>query len=238
MLPYALSFLAGLLTALSPCVLPALPLVASGAQRESRFGPLAVALGMILSFTSLGLLFAILGESSGVNTDHVRMIAALLMLVLGLVMIFPALKERFASWLAPLAEHTGARMAAKSWKGIWGQFFLGALLGALWSPCVGPTLGAALALAASSGGILEATTMMLLFGVGSTTPLVAIAYGARSIFHSQRQRMKIFGDYSRPAFGVLLLAFSLAIIFGTDKQIEAILVNLLPARWLDMVTRY
>ncbi len=238
MLPYALSFLAGLLTALSPCVLPALPLIASGAERENRWAPLAVALGMILSFTTLGVFFATVGSSLGLDAEVVRLIAALLMTAFGLGILLSALKLPLPSWLTFLANHTGAHLGAKSWKGLSGQFLLGTLLGALWSPCVGPTLGATITLATSIGGLGPATLMMLLFGIGSSAPLVFIAYGSRRIFQMQRHRLKAFADYSRPMFALLLIAFGIVIIMGADKQIEATLVNLLPERWVELVTRY
>ena len=144
----ALAFVAGVLSILSPCVLPLVPIVLGAAISEHRFGPLALAAGLAISFTVLGLLIALVGFSAGIDANVLRIVAAVIMIALGLVLMLPAFQVRLAAAGGPVANWTEQNFGGFSTSGLGGQFAVGLLLGAVWSPCVGPTLGAASLLAA------------------------------------------------------------------------------------------
>jgi len=235
---YALSLLAGLLTAISPCVLPALPLVVGGATQEHKHAPLSVALGMILSFTFVGVLLATSGTALGIDPDLIRNLAAIVIVIFGFVLMTKKLQEYLQEVLTPVSNLAGSSLSSGKFKGLSGQFNLGALLGVVWSPCVGPTLGSAVGLASQRENLIQATLMMLMFGIGSAIPLVFIAYGSRKVFLSQRDRLLNFGKYAKPTFGLVLVLVGFSIFFGFDKLAEAKLLNLLPESWVDLISRY
>ena len=144
----ALAFVAGVLTSLSPCVLPILPLVLSAAASERKYGPVALAAGLAISFVLVGLFVATIGYSIGLTTELFRQVAAALMVMLGAVLIFPPLQSRLALASGPIANWTDRHFGSERSSAYASQFWLGVLLGAVWTPCVGPTLGAASLLAA------------------------------------------------------------------------------------------
>jgi cytochrome c biogenesis protein CcdA len=138
-----LAYVAGLLTVLSPCVLPLLPIVLGAAASEHRLGPLALAGGMALSFTVIGLFVATIGFSIGLDADFFRAVAAILLVAIGVVLLVPNVQTRLAVAAGPVGNWTEQRFGGFATAGLRGQFGVGLLLGAVWVPCVGPTLGAA-----------------------------------------------------------------------------------------------
>ena len=99
-----LSLAAGSLTTLSPCVFPILPLVLGGTVQGNRLAPVAMGLGMALSFSMIGLVIGALGPALGIDSDTVRIFGALLLVVFGLVMLVPKLNQRFTEWMLPIAS--------------------------------------------------------------------------------------------------------------------------------------
>ena len=106
-------YLAGLLTLINPCVLPVLPIVLATALQASRFGPLAVAAGMSVSFVALGLLVTALGYKIGLTEDMVARAGAILMVGFGLVLMTPVLSERFATATAGVSAHHGRHLCRR-----------------------------------------------------------------------------------------------------------------------------
>src|SRR5579863_7215950 len=135
-----LAYLAGVLSTLSPCVLPLLPLVIGAAAATHRLGPLALALGLASAFVVIGLFVATIGFSIGLDADVFRVVAAALMIVLGAVLIVPELGSRLVLAAGPVSRWASQRLEGFSTAGLPGQFGVGVLLGVAWSPCVGPTL--------------------------------------------------------------------------------------------------
>ncbi len=116
-----------------------------------------------------------------------------------------------------------------------GQFGIGLLLGAVWSPCVGPTLGAASLLAARGESLGYVTLVMTTFGIGVAVPLLAIGLLSREIFHKARDRMLAAGKGLKVTLGAVLLVTGLFILSGLDKSAEAALVRASPD-WLTRLT--
>jgi cytochrome c biogenesis protein CcdA len=227
--------LAGALTTLSPCVLPVLPFVLYAALDEHRFGPLAVAAGMATTFAAVGILISGAGQAIGVSGDAVRYSAAALMAAFGVVLLSSRLQDRFAVLSAPLTNWLNRSAEGLGLSGVAGQFALGALLGAIWSPCSGPTLGVAVTLAASSETISKAGAIMLFFGIGASIPLLAIAYGSRATLRHRKAALQQLGRSAKPILGGVVLAAALLVLSGVDKIIEAELVRSMPD-WLTTLT--
>lgn len=151
----ALAFAAGVLSILSPCVLPILPIVLGAAASEHRWGPAALATGLAVSFVAIGLFVATVGYSIGLDSELFRNVAAALMIAVGVILLVPRFQERLALAGAPLATWSDRHFGAARQAGLGGQILVGLLLGAVWSPCVGPTLGAASLLAAQGRDLGE-----------------------------------------------------------------------------------
>lgn len=228
----ALAFVAGLLTALSPCVLPVLPLVMGSASR-GRYGPAALAAGFVTTFTVIGVLLASVGAALGLSDTIVRQGSAALLVGAGAMMVSHRLQEVAGRWLSPLAA-ASARLSARTDQGVGAQFVVGALLGGVWSPCVGPTLGAALGLASRGETLAQATATMAAFGMGSATLLLAAGYASRAVI-GQRLRLLQAGAAGRLTFGILLVIAGLSVGSGLDKAIESAALARLPQWWIDLL---
>lgn len=235
---YGLAFLAGILSTLSPCVLPLLPLVLGAASARHRYGPLALAGGLAVSFVVIGLFVATIGFSIGLDSDVFRIAAAVLMMLIGLVLVVPGFQARVALAGGPLANWTEQRFGGFSEDGLHGQFGVGLLLGAVWSPCVGPTLGAASLLAAKGENLPAVALTMLLFGLGAAAPLAILGFVSREAMGRMRSRLMSAGQGAKMAFGLLFVLIGIAILTGYDKKIETILVDASPQWLTDLTTRF
>ncbi|ABY28613.1 cytochrome c biogenesis CcdA family protein [Methylorubrum extorquens] len=230
-----LAFLAGLLSVLSPCVLPLLPLVLGAAVAEHRLGPVALAAGLALSFVAIGLFIATIGFALGLDGDRFRAIGAVLLVVLGIILIVPAAQNRFALAAGPLSNWAEQRFGGVATAGLAGQFAVGLLLGAVWSPCVGPTLGAASLLAAQGRDLGTVAATMLVFGLGAALPLVALGMLSREVLIRWRARMMGIGKGLKLTLGVILVATGALILSGYDRALETTLVDASPD-WLTALT--
>ena len=233
-----LAFMAGALSILSPCVLPILPLVLGSAASDHKLGPLALAGGLSLSFVIIGLFVATIGYSIGLNGDVLRSVAAALIIVIGAVLVVPSLQARLAVASGPIATWTDRRFDQVRGGGLSGQFALGVLLGAVWSPCVGPTLGAASLLAAQGRDIPQVATIMFAFGIGASLPLLALGLLSRDTMLRWRSQMLRAGQTVKAALGLLLIAVGGLVLAGIDRSVEAALVNASPQWLTDLTTRF
>lgn len=229
------SFLAGVLSTLSPCVLPLIPVVLGAAISQHRYGPAALAAGLALSFTAIGLFIATVGFSIGLDGGVFRNAAALVMLALGIVLIVPSFQARFSLAAGPVGNWVEERFGGFSSAGLWGQFGVGILLGAVWSPCVGPTLGAASVLAAQGQNLRQVAATMVLFGIGAALPLLILGALSRETLMRWRGRITNAGSGLKIALGLLLILTAGAILSGFDKALETALVEASP-EWLTALT--
>jgi len=233
-----LAALAGVLSTLSPCVLPILPIVLGAAAGEHRRGPLALAAGLALSFVIIGMFIATIGFSIGLTGNVFRIAAAVLMIIIGVVLLVPQLSVRLAAAGGPAGNWVEQRFGGFSTHGLSGQFAVGLLLGAVWSPCVGPTLGAASVLAAKGENLGQVALTMLAFGVGAGLPLVLLGLLSREALLKWRGRMMAAGSRGKMIFGAVLLAAGLLVLTGFDKRVEAALVAASPEWLTNLTTRF
>ena len=161
---YGLSFLAGVLSILSPCVLPLIPIIVGSAVNTHKLGPYALALGLAISFTVVGVFLATLGASLGLDASLFRNVAAILLLIFGVILISANLQAKFACVTAPVGNSGQNALSRFSADTLGGQFILGMLLGIVWSPCVGPILGATVILAAQGKELGHVITVMAILG--------------------------------------------------------------------------
>jgi cytochrome c biogenesis protein CcdA len=231
-----LGWLAGVLATLSPCVLPLVPIVLGSAMGQHRLAPLAVTAGLATAFAALGVGVALVGFGVGIDTDVIRPVAAVMMIGFGAVLMVGSLQMRFATAGAgltmPLADLAGRFRP----EGLSGHFARGALLGAVWAPCTGPVLGATLGLAAQAQTAGGAALVMVLFALGSATPLVLLAYGSRSLVARRRERLAALSARAKPLMGVALVHVGALVLTGLDKALEAAVTERMPDWWVALTT--
>jgi cytochrome c-type biogenesis protein len=225
----ALSFLAGLLTILSPCVLPLAPLVVAASRAQTLAGPLALAAGLATSFGLVGGAMAAAGIEAG-DSVVLRGVSALLLILAAAALLSPVLQARIEQALAPLAQAGGA-WERRLPKGLIGQFGLGALLALAWAPCAGPTLGAAFALAAGAGSRGFAMLSMAVYALGAAAALLAAGFGVGRLAALGRARTRAAAHFGRVAFGVALALVGFGVLTGLDHRAEAWAISTMPD-WL------
>ena len=232
-----LAFVAGLLSILSPCVLPLVPIVLAAAATAHPLGAFAVAGGVALSFTGLGLLLALAGFGLGIDAGAFRLAAAAIMVMLGAALLVPSWQARLAVAGGPVSTWADRRLGNFASSGLAGQFAIGLLLGAVWSPCVGPTLGAASLLASQGQDLPRVTLTMVIFGVGAALPLVLFGFLSRATLMRTRAGLMSAGKLGNGLLGAAFAVTGVAILSGGDKRLEAALVAASP-QWLTDLTTY
>ncbi|HMV21444.1 MAG: cytochrome c biogenesis protein CcdA [Betaproteobacteria bacterium] len=232
---FGLAFAAGGLSTLSPCVLPLIPILLGTAIAAHRLGPFALAGGLALSFTLVGVLIASVGVALGLDQAVLRNFAAVLLLAFGILLLSSRLQERFAAAASGVSGAGQNLLSRVTLEGLPGQFILGLLLGLVWSPCVGPTLGAAITLASQGRDLLQVTLLMAVFGVGAALPLVILGVISRQALLRVRGRLLAAGKAGKQWLGAIMLLLGLLILSGLDKRFEAWVLSVAPD-WLVRLT--
>ncbi len=235
---YGLGLIAGALSTLSPCVLPLVPVLVAAAVNAHRWGAFALGLGLTLSFTIVGIFLATVGASLGLDPDTFRLVGAVILAIFGVVLLVPRLQDLFARATGALGNSGSQLLARVTFGGLTGQFTIGALLGIVWSPCVGPTLGAATTLASQGKDLGQIGLLMLIFGIGAATPLVLLGSLSRASMMKVRGRLLSAGKYGKQVFGLIMLALGVLIATGTDKSLEAWILNQTPDWLTALTTKY
>ena len=204
-----LAFLAGILSTLSPCVMPLIPLVLGAALSEHKLGPAALAAGLAVSFTTVGLFVATIGFAVGLDAGIFRSAAAILMVGIGIVLVVPRFQASLAVASGPIGNWAESRFGGAPKAGLSGQFSVGLLLGVVWAPCAGPTLGAASVLAAKGQNLGEVAAIMLVFGIAAALPLLLLGMLSRETMLRVRGRLTATGNGAKIALGAILIALGL-----------------------------
>jgi cytochrome c biogenesis protein CcdA len=231
---FALALAAGVLSTLSPCVVPLLPILVASAVAQHRLGLWALAAGLALSFTAVGLFVATIGVSIGIDSSLLHRLAGAALMLFGGVMAWPRLQAFFTIATARLSGAGNALLARAGGEGAGGQFVVGLLLGVVWTPCVGPTLGAASTLAASGQQLGAVAALMLVFGIGAALPLLVLGTVARRL----PMRWIRGAERAKQVLGASLLAIGLVIVLGADKSLETWLVDHSPDALTRLTTRF
>ncbi len=232
-----LAFFAGTLTVINPCILPLLPIVVAAAFANGRLGAAALLAGLVAGFATLGILVNATGALFGIGEGTLRNVVAVLLLVFAAILLIPVLERRFSNLVAPVGA-AGANLAARASNyGIAGQFAVGILLGAIWAPCSGPSVGAALSLAAEAGGYLQAALRMTAFALGAALVLFLVAIGARSLA-DRGGGVARFAPYAKKIAGGAFLIVGVMMLTGFDKIIEASALDFMPDWLVAFTTRF
>ena len=235
---YGFGLLAGVLSTLSPCVLPILPVLIGSAANAHRRAPLALAGGLALSYALIGTALAWAGAALGFDTSVFRSIGAGILGLFGLVLLSSSLQLRFASATSGFGDAGSSLLARLRLDGLWGQFVIGLVLGVVWSPCVGPTLGAAIVLASQGSHLPQIALLMGAFGMGASLPVLVLAYLSRSTVTRMRGKLMQAGENGKMIFGAVMIVISAIILSGADKPIETWLVDHSPVWLTNLSTRF
>jgi cytochrome c biogenesis protein CcdA/thiol-disulfide isomerase/thioredoxin len=204
----AVGFAAGLVTALSPCVLPVLPIVLAGGASGGRRRPYAIVAGVVASFTVFTLAAAALLDLIGLPQDFLRNLAIVLLFVVAATLV--------STRVAHLVERPFYVLTRRRVGDAGGGFLLGIGLGLVFVPCAGPVLAAISVLAANREVGAEVVALTLAYSLGAAGPLLAIALGGRRVAATLRARMR----WLRPALGAVVAATAVAIALGEDRRFQ------------------
>ncbi len=233
---YGLAVAAGGLSTLSPCVLPLVPILVASAVSAHRYGAIALALGLATSFTVLGVVLASAGASFGIDEAGVRTFGAILLLLFAVVLLSERLQTQIAQWASSASSSGQSALGRFSFAGLHGQAMLGLMLGLVWTPCVGPTLGATITLASQGENLGQVVATMALFGLGAGIPLVLLGTVSRPVMARIRGKLLSAGKQGKRLLGLALLVIAIAILTGADKQFEAWMLDHAPAWLIDLTT--
>jgi cytochrome c biogenesis protein CcdA len=221
-----LAFIAGVLSILSPCVWPLVPIVMASSANKGRFGPLFLALGLSTAFALAGGLLTFVLLNMGLSPDAFRWFGATMLVLIGLILVVKPLSEWVNYRLSILTSRFD--IGDRDSKSAYGQFGIGMLLGLVWLPCVGPTLGAAIALASLGQDMLLASITMFIFGMGTAVALVATAYLSQKVLDKFRPGVFANVATAKKFLGYLMLILGLMVFTGVDKMLESLAVQYLP----------
>lgn len=215
------AFLAGIVTILSPCILPILPIVLSGAVGGSKKRPLGIIIGFLLSFTFFTLFLATLVKLTGIPTSTLRIAAAIVLLIFGLSLLLPTFQKRMEKLFSKLAVFAPK---ANPHAGFWGGFVIGLSIGLIWTPCVGPIMASVIALAATSQVNAVTFLVTLTYAIGSAIPMFLIMIGGRKLL-SKAPTLIANTEKIQKGFGILMVVLAGAIFTNLDLQFETFIAS-------------
>jgi cytochrome c-type biogenesis protein len=233
-----LAALAGGLTILSPCILPIAPVVLTSAVTQHRHGGLALALGLGVSFAAIGLGLTLLEAAFGFDASIVKQVGGVIMVLVGIMSFLPKSVDVFAMATGPVSAWAADAAAPIRGEGLAGQFGIGALLALIWSPCVGPTLGAAFALSSSGQGLGLAAATMLAFAFGASTALLGLGFLVRSSIKKHSGLLKAVSSNGRVFLGASMVLVGGLVLTGLDEVLGTMIVAASPDWIVSLTTRF
>ena len=197
---------AGLASILSPCVLPVVPIIVTGTSEDSRWRPVSIVTGLALAFMAMGVLSSLFGALIASKIVYMERAAGVLILLFGLLMFLDVNIFKRVTFFNRFSGGAPGR-------GLLGGLLLGASLGLIWIPCVGPMLSGVLALVATEGKVVQGVVLLAIYSVGFAIPMLIAAYASQWF----RQRFRALGQFPvalRLFSGVVLVGFGLYILLN------------------------
>ena len=204
------AFVAGIVTAVSPCVLPVLPIVLAGGATGGPGRPFAIVAGLVVSFTVFTLTAAALLSALGLPEDLLRNLAIAVVVLVGLSLVWPRLGDLLGRPFYALARRRPGDTG--------GGFVLGLSLGVLFTPCAGPVIAAVATVAATRSVSVEAVLITLAYGLGAGVVLLGVAVAARR--GMSLRSVKAHAPAVRRALGVAILGVAVLMIYSVDKRLQ------------------
>jgi len=219
MLIILLAYLGGILTILSPCILPVLPFVFARADRSFARSTLPMLAGMAATFAIVATLAAV-GGGWAVRANAIGRWAALALLALfGIALLFPSVSDRMTRPIVALGSRLSERQPGQR-DSIWSSAVLGIATGLLWAPCAGPILGIIFTAAALNGASFNTTLLLLAYALGAATSLALALLVGGKVFARMKKSLGA-SERIRQVLGALVLVGVAAIAFGFDTRVLA-----------------
>lgn len=217
------SFLAGVATVLSPCILPVLPIMLSGVV-GGKMRPYGLLFGFIVSFSVFTLFLSSLVSGFGLEPDFLRNVAVFLLIIMGILMFFPSLSKKIFSFVPNVKESSEVK------KGFWGGFLTGLPLGLIWVPCAGPILAAVISVAVANGAGLQEFLIVLSYSLGTAVVMLLIILGGRKV-KDRIKGVREYTDLIQKIFGILIILTGLVIATNTDRALQTWILDNTPEGW-------
>lgn len=223
MLLVGFAFIAGLVTVLSPCILPILPLVLSVSVGEGKRRPWGVVVGFVASFVFFTLFLASLVKWFGISADVLRHVSVVMIGLFGMSLLIPKTQVILESLFSSLSKY----IPKKQRQGFGGGVLLGISLGLIWTPCVGPILASVIALALTGTVSGIAVVITLAYATGTAIPMLLIMYGSKGLM----AKMPVLRQNSakiQKVFGIVMIGVAVAIFLGWDRQFQTWILDRFP----------
>ncbi|MBY0383198.1 MAG: cytochrome c biogenesis protein DipZ [Xanthobacteraceae bacterium] len=215
MLLFLLAYIGGVLTIISPCILPVLPFVFARADRPFMRSGLPLLVGMALTFAIIATLAAVAGGWAVAANEYGRIVALVLLAFFGVTLLFPVLSDRLTRPLVALGNRLSQSADTTENGSVVSSLLLGVATGLLWAPCAGPVLGLILTGAALQGANVQTTLLLLAYACGAATSLaLALVVGGR-VFAAMKSSLGA-GEWVRRGLGAAVLIAVVAIGLGAD----------------------
>ncbi len=232
---YPIVFISGILTVLSPCVLPILPIVLGSGLDGSKSRINGLIAGLVVSFTFFALILSTLVSSLGISADTLRIVAAIILGFFGLTLVVPQVWLHIQTWLEAVF-HPPAGLQQTN-QGFGGGFLTGVILGLVWTPCVGPIIATVTTFASLQAFSLGLVVLMLCYSIGIALPLFAIAHGGARVSEKLGWYRQHQGEV-RQWFGVVILLTALLIGTGIERRFQAWVLEAVPASISNPVEQF
>ncbi len=223
----AFAFLAGVITVLSPCILPILPIILTssiGGVSTGKSRPLGVVIGFILSFTFFTLFLSTIVRLSGISADTLRLVSVLVIGGFGASLLIPqfqVLVEKMFSKMAVFMPSNQRRT------GFGGGLLIGFSVGLLWTPCVGPILASVISLAITGTVTFDAFLITLAYALGTAIPMFLIMLGGQNALRRVPWLLANLGHIQK-LFGVLMILTAIGIFFNIDRKFQTFVLEKFP----------
>ncbi len=222
LIPFA--FLAGIVTILSPCILPVLPIVLSSSFGGGKRRSFGIVIGFIASFTFFTLFLATLVQALHISADAVRGFSIGIVLLFGLSLLIP----QFQVWTERMFSSVSNRLSGpRKGTGFGSGLLIGLSLGLLWTPCVGPILASVISLALTGTVTGTAIVVTFSYALGTAIPLFAILYGGRNLLQKVPWLVSHAGDVQK-VFGVIMIVTAIGIFFNVDRKFQTFVLTTFP----------
>jgi cytochrome c-type biogenesis protein len=198
----AFSFIGGLLSVLSPCVLPVIPIILTGRENDSKLRPLLIVIGLSITFILMGIVSTLFGQIIAPYIYFVEKLAGIIILLFGLLFLFNINVFKKVSIFNKLNYHG---------QGAFSGLILGATLGIIWIPCVGPVLTSILAMVATSNDLLKGVILLTIYSIGFSIPLLIAGYFSH-FFRKNVTALKMNPLIVRIVSGSILIIFGIYIL--------------------------
>lgn len=218
------AFFAGIVTVLSPCILPVLPIVLSGSLSGNKHRPLGIVFGFVASFTFFTLFLSYLVSLTHISSNIIRSFSIIVLFLFGISLLIPKLQVMMETLFSSL---TGFAPSSNR-TGFWGGVIIGLSLGLLWTPCVGPILASVISLALTNQVTIDTFLITLSYAVGTALPMFVIMLTGRKLFQAMPRLLDRTATIQR-GFGVIMILLSIGLFFGIERTFQTWVLQTFPS---------